>query len=93
MALNMCKMWSNGVKTAFFHKIMKNCPAAGGGATRPPQWYVQMVASDFVTKWFRHSDFVTNDYVTNGILSTRKDRIGLSANRIILPLYWNLGID
>ena len=33
------------------------------------------------------SDFVTNDYVTDGILSTRKDRIGLSANRIILPLY------
>ena len=32
----------------------------------------QPVASDFVTKWFRHSDFVTNDYVTDGILSTEK---------------------
>ena len=26
MALNTCKMWSNGVKTAFFQKVTKNCP-------------------------------------------------------------------
>ena len=38
MALNSCKMWSNGVKTAFFSKMTKNCPAAGGFAPRPPQW-------------------------------------------------------
>ena len=29
-------MWSNGVKTAFFQKITKNCPAAGPlGASSP----------------------------------------------------------
>ena len=36
MDLNTRKMWSNGIKTAFFQKIPKNCPAIGGFASRPP---------------------------------------------------------
>ena len=37
MALKMCKMWSNGIKIAFFvQKITKNRPAAGGFAPWPP---------------------------------------------------------
>ena len=36
MALNTCKMWSNGIKIAFFHKITKNCAAAGSFTPRPP---------------------------------------------------------
>ena len=37
MALNMCEMWSNGIKIAYyFKKITKNHSAAGGIAPRPP---------------------------------------------------------
>ena len=38
MALNMCKMWFNGIKIAFFSKkLQKIALAAGGLAPRPPK--------------------------------------------------------
>ena len=41
MALKMCKMWSNGIIIAFFQKITKNRPAAGGSPPADPRlWYV-----------------------------------------------------
>ena len=36
MAQNTSKMWSNGINKAFFQKIQKNRPAAGGFAPWPP---------------------------------------------------------
>ena len=36
MAVNTCKMRSNKIKIAFFSKNLKNRPAAGGFAPRPP---------------------------------------------------------
>ena len=35
MALNTCEMRSNAIKIAFFQKITKTSPAAGGYAPRP----------------------------------------------------------
>ena len=38
MALNMCEMWFNGIKIAFFfQKTTKNRSTAGGFAPRPPK--------------------------------------------------------
>ena len=57
MALKMCKMWSNGIKTTFFQKITKNRPAAGGFAHNlgrleapPPDprlWYIWIIVHFF----------------------------------------------
>ena len=53
----MCEMWSNGVETAFFQNITKKCPAAGGFAPDPSQWYVWITVRFFTKHVFQCRHF------------------------------------